>query len=103
MVMHSHMLNPRNFLEDCLRVGHRGLWLAGLPWKLVDDAININSFDYDVSDEAKAQWVAQTGRDWDNTSDSMVKKMKCPYAACRTTLEIPWTTCGVAETSKCSG
>lgn len=96
MVLHTHMLNPRNFLEDCLRVGHRGLWLAGMPWRLVNAAVD-NDFNYHVSEEAKARWIGITGRPWDNVEEAMVKVVKCP--ACHISLEIPWTTCGLAETN----
>ena len=97
MVMHSHMLNPRAFLEDCMRVGHRPLWLAGLPWKLVNAAID-SDFNYNVSDEAKARWIANTGRAWDNAEDPMVKTIKCP--CCSAPSDVPWTTCGLSETHK---
>jgi hypothetical protein len=97
MVLHAHMLNPRAFLEDCIRFGHRALWLSGMPWRLVNAAIN-NEFAYNPADLAKARWVAETSRQWDNTADEMVKRMKCP--ACNAHLEIPWTTCGLGETYK---
>ena len=97
MVMHSHMLNPRSFLEDCMRYGYNGLWHNGMPWKLVNAAIDTD-FNYTMSEEAQARWVADTGRHWDNTQDSLVKHMKCP--ACGTFIQIPWTTVGASETSK---
>lgn len=40
MVWHSFMLNPRTYLEDCLRFGMMGLWKTGLPWKAVDAVID---------------------------------------------------------------
>jgi hypothetical protein len=97
MVLHSHMLNPRAFLEDCLRFGLRGLWLAGMPWRHINAAIDTD-FNYNVSDDGKTSWTAKTDRQWENQDDEMVKKMKCPY--CSTALSIPWTTCGLDETYK---
>ncbi|KAH8194952.1 hypothetical protein TruAng_010893 [Truncatella angustata] len=97
MVWHAHMLNPRDYLEDCLRAGRRELWTAGLPWKLVNAAID-TSFNYSVSEDTAAIWKAATGHEWDNASDSLEKSFKCP--ACSIQYNIPWTTCGQAEDSK---
>lgn len=92
------MLNPRAFLEDTLRCGLSILWATGMPWHLINAAIGPN-FDYNVSDEAKAYWVANTNRDWDNTQDSpSTKFIKCP--ACQTSLDVSWTSCGQDETAK---
>lgn len=91
------MLNPRDFLEDCMRSGLRDMWTAGLPWKLVNEAIDTN-FEYKVSEDCIAAWTSATGRAWDNTEDSMTKSLKCP--ACSELHEIPWTTCGLPEDSK---
>lgn len=40
MVWHSFMLNPRTYLEDCLRFGIMDIWKMGMPWKAVDAVIN---------------------------------------------------------------
>ena len=98
MVWHAHMLNPRAYLEDCIRKGLRRLWWHGMPWALINATID-NSFDYNVSDLNKAKWVAVTGgRDWENVDDPLVKGMKC--AACKANIEIPWTTCAAPEDAK---
>lgn len=99
MVYHAHMLNPYNFLEDCLRAGLRNLWGYGMPWKLVNAAID-GSFNYSVSDDDKARWVASTGRSWDNAEDPLVKSLTCPV--CSTHVSIPWTTCNLDENPKTS-
>ncbi len=88
------MLNPRSYLEDCLRFGLRNLWTTGMPWQAVNAAIN-TQFSYEVPEEAKAAWVASTGRAWDNLEDQMVEHIKCPR--CSLDLTIPWTTCGLPE------
>ncbi|KAM5355078.1 hypothetical protein ACJ41O_001724 [Fusarium nematophilum] len=97
MVFHAHLLNPYNFLEDCLRKGYRRFWQSGFPWHLVNAAIDA-SFNYNVSDDDKARWISQTGRSWDNVDHSLVKSLNCPV--CSEPLEIPWTTCGLDEKPK---
>jgi len=97
MVFHSHMLNPRAFLEDTMRYGARQLWTAGFPWPLVNQAID-TSFNYRASDDARAAWTAQTRLRWDNTDDPLTKRIRCP--ACGGDVEVPWTTCGLEEHPK---
>jgi hypothetical protein len=97
MVWHSHMLNPHDYLEDCMRAGRRELWTAGLPWNLINDAVD-TSFNYKVSEDCTAVWEAATGRTWDNANDSATKTVKCP--ACSEKYVVPWTTCGLPEDSK---
>ncbi|KAF5231633.1 hypothetical protein FANTH_13300, partial [Fusarium anthophilum] len=99
MVYHSHMLNPYNFLEDCIRQGHRQFWQSGMPWSLVNTAID-GSFSYNISDDDKARWVAQTGRQWDNVDDPLAKTISCPNKNCAQAFDVPWTTCGLDETPK---
>ncbi|KAM7186669.1 hypothetical protein V8F20_011302 [Naviculisporaceae sp. PSN 640] len=94
MVWHTHMLNPRAFLEDSLLTGLRGFWAGGMPWDVVNQAID-NAFNYALSDECKAHWVAQTGLSWENADDPNYKSLKCPR--CSTSLMIPWTTCSLPE------
>ncbi|KAM3499984.1 hypothetical protein MY10362_006810 [Beauveria mimosiformis] len=91
MVMHTHMLNPRAFLEDCIRYGMNSFWATGLPWKLINDAIG-DDFAYNASADTQAIWVAQSGRSWLNQKDPLTKTLKCPYCPAR--YEAPWTTCG---------
>ncbi|OAA65590.1 alpha-ketoglutarate-dependent sulfonate dioxygenase [Niveomyces insectorum RCEF 264] len=93
MVMHAHMLNPRAFLEDCLRNGLDRTWASGFPWTLVDEAIGTD-FSYRVSDQTKVNWAALTGLNWDNVDDPTDKTMACP--ACNMSIVVPWTTCGTS-------
>jgi hypothetical protein len=97
MVWHAHMLNPRAYLEDTIRCGLSSLWAAGMPWSLVSSAIDTD-FNYTVSADTQAAWVASTERSWENADDPPTKNIKCP--ACQTPIEHPWTTCGAPETSK---
>ncbi|EEU36855.1 uncharacterized protein NECHADRAFT_42088 [Fusarium vanettenii 77-13-4] len=94
MVLHTHMLNPRLFLEDCMRYGAREFWAAGMPWEKINAAIDKN-FNYIQSEERKSIWSAMCARNWDNTQDTMHKLMDCP--SCRASIPVPWTTCGMNE------
>ncbi|KAI0843879.1 hypothetical protein F5Y00DRAFT_274793 [Daldinia vernicosa] len=94
MVWHAHMLNPRAYLEDSILYCLNGLWTAGMPWQLIDNAID-DSFNYNVSPECKQAWEHLIGRKWDNVDDPMVKVLKCP--SCSKALKIPWTTCELPE------
>lgn len=96
MVWHAHMLNPRAYLEDCIRYGYRALWYTGIPWQLVNEAID-TKFGYDVSDDCKSNWLLRTGRAWDNADDPLIKVLRCP--CCSTPHEVPWTTVGSAQES----
>jgi hypothetical protein len=91
------MLNPRSYFEDTIRRGLNGLWAAGMPWKLVNEAID-SRFEYNTRDECRSAWSILTSRNWNNTDDSPTKRMICP--SCARTLEIPWTTCGLPEDKK---
>lgn len=97
MVWHTHMLNPRAYLQDCMRAGRGRLWHHGMPWDLINEAID-TSFTYSVPDEVKAIWVSKTNRPWVNTDDAEVKSLQCPMCSIPTT--IPWTTCGAEESDK---
>ncbi|KAL1837775.1 hypothetical protein VTJ49DRAFT_3411 [Mycothermus thermophilus] len=94
MVWHTHMLNPRAFLEDAIFAGLRKFWMTGLPWDLINKAIDAD-FNYNVSDECKARWTQETNMPWDSAEGSPDKELPCPR--CGTLLRIPWTTCGYSE------
>jgi hypothetical protein len=94
MVWHTHMLNPRAFLEDAMLAGLRTFWYSGMPWFFVDKVID-KDFNYTVSDQCKARWTRTTGLAWNNEDDTLFKTLKCP--GCGTSATIPWTTCGMPE------
>lgn len=89
MVWHTHLLNPRAYLEDCIRSGRRALWLSGFPWRTVNSAID-TSFAYDAPEAARRRWELATGLPWDNVACPMTKRVVCP--ACSRGFEVPWTT-----------
>jgi len=94
MVWHAFMLNPRNYLEDCLRFGLKDLWSTGMPWSAVNAAID-SSFNYNVPEDGKANFIGKTGLNWNNADDSLSKPLDCPQ--CSKKLEITWTSCGTID------
>ncbi|SPO00748.1 related to large-conductance mechanosensitive channel [Cephalotrichum gorgonifer] len=96
MVWHTHMLNPRAYLEDCIRFGRRALWLGGIPWATVNDAID-TSFTYSVTAAARSRWELATGLPWENTDCPMMKSIECPR--CLGRFEVEWTSWGQRGTA----
>lgn len=88
MAWHAFMLNPRDYLEDCVRFGLKDLWATGMPWSVVNDAIDTN-FNYNIPQEGMDFFASMTGLNWNNADDPMSKAIQCPQ--CRQTLNIPWT------------
>ena len=91
MVWHSYMLNPRRFLEDCIRHGTMAFWQTGLPWVAVDASINNESFAYTCSNEAQRLFEAKTGLSWENSNQSPAIQPKCPK--CSKEANVKWTSC----------
>lgn len=91
MVWHTHMLNPRYYLEDAMRQGLGRFWAGGIPWEIVDRYIN-EDFMYDPPAQTKTAWTVLTGLSWDNTDDPAYTQIPCPI--CKTEMSVPWTTCG---------
>lgn len=100
MVWHTHMLNPRAFLEDCMLGGLRGFWSNGMPWHLINAAIT-TSFAYNVTPACKTSWTALTGLAWSNADDPLNITLPCPR--CATNLRVPWTTCSRPSTRPFDG
>lgn len=97
MVWHAFMLNPRNYLEDCVRFGLVNIWATGMPWSAVDQAIN-TKFNYSVPQAGMDDFCGRTGLSWNNEDDPMIKKLHCPR--CTQELDIPWTTCANEKLSR---
>ncbi len=89
MVWHAYMLNPRDFLEDCIRFGKMDFWATGLPWNVIDPCIDTTSFDYRASAEAMRVFESKTGLTWDNLHDGRNKAIGCP--GCQKKVECAWT------------
>lgn len=90
MVWHSYLLNPRDFLEDCLRYQKTNFWRCGLPWLTIDSCIDDASFEYSANVEARSTFQTKTGLAWDSLNDAPSKTVPCPK--CMRQLECPWTT-----------
>ncbi|RAL11268.1 uncharacterized protein BO97DRAFT_425587 [Aspergillus homomorphus CBS 101889] len=93
MVWHAHMLNPRAFLEDCIRHGKMSFWASGLPWEAVNASIDNVSLDYDAGPNAQETFLQKTGHPWDNLEDTSDKSLTCP--GCGKQVFVPWTDGGM--------
>ena len=91
MVLHSFMLNPRNYLSDCIRYGKMELWAAGMPWSAVNAVIDNETFAYRPGGLAQKAFEAATGAPWDNLHEPPHTSVKCQK--CKTSVHVPWTTC----------
>ncbi len=89
MVLHSFMLNPRKFLEDCIRQNKMMLWHAGFPWAQIDACIDPEMFIYTPKQDCIATFEAGTSRSWVNVHDPPTKHVLCP--GCSSTLNCKWT------------
>ncbi|PLB45609.1 hypothetical protein P170DRAFT_512269 [Aspergillus steynii IBT 23096] len=89
MVWHAHMLNPRAFLEDCIRAGKMSLWATGFPWEAINACIGNKNFEYDPGIKAKATFTAKTGFAWDNLQNSSKTLVRCP--GCTSRVSVLWT------------
>ena len=90
MVWHAYMLNPRAYLEDCLRLGRMSLWHTVFPWQGVVDCINSETFDNEVSDDTKQNFTSLTELPWNQLDDLHAKKIECPR--CKKSVECDYTT-----------
>ncbi|KAK2806431.1 hypothetical protein FQN50_005848 [Emmonsiellopsis sp. PD_5] len=86
MVWHAYMLNPRNYLEDCLRRGKMSLWATGMPWDAINDALDTD-FNYVPGENARGSF-AMSGRAWDNLLDPPGFRIPCPK--CPVTMYVQW-------------
>nr|POE65285.1 glycine-rich domain-containing protein 2 [Quercus suber] len=93
MVWHSYMLNPRAYLEDCLRLGRMTMWHTRMQWSAIAPCVNSETFQYEVDDAAQSHFTSMTGRPWKNVAESDSILLNCPDCLAET--EIRWTTCPV--------
>ena len=90
MVYHAFLLNPRNFFADCIRSGKTGVWAAGMPWDVIESAMQGCHSEYQPSERARVAFQRSTRLVWDNLDEPAAMKMRCPR--CSNTIETPWTT-----------
>lgn len=88
MVWHAYMLNPRDYLEDCLRHGRMNLWHTPMPWATVASCIDSESFVYNPDQVAVNTFEAATGWTWESTADTSKKNISCP--SCKSSMHVPW-------------
>ncbi|KAL4925551.1 uncharacterized protein BDV17DRAFT_283830 [Aspergillus undulatus] len=89
MVWHAHMLNPRSFIEDCIRGGKISFWSTGFPWKAINACIDDQTLVYDAGKTAAAVFAWKTNLEWNNLQDLPSKTLNCPR--CNHTISAPWT------------
>lgn len=62
MVWHAYMLNPRAYLEDCIRLGRMALWNLKMPWNTIAACINASTFKLEVAASTEGAFTRLTGR-----------------------------------------
>lgn len=78
MVWHTYMLNPRAYLEDCMRMRRRPQWRTRFPWQLIYESID-EHFVYRPSDASKETFArAVPHAPWDWERDLEDKSVTCP-------------------------
>ncbi|KAJ4361845.1 hypothetical protein N0V83_010786 [Neocucurbitaria cava] len=89
MVWHAHILNPRIYLEDCIRHSKHALWRTSFPWQRIYEAVDNDTFEYNQEDTYSFEKA--TGHYWDAHQDvsQTSKNIDCPQ--CATKLLVPWT------------
>ena len=101
LVWHAYMLNPRAYLEDCLRYGRMALWHTRFPWKTAVTCVDSKTFIYDVSQDAKSLFEGATNTTWDNLASTQPKRLWC--TSCDNELHTAWTTCTDTSPSSAFG
>lgn len=91
MVWHTFMLNPRDYLADCIRYGKRGLWTNGFPWEAVNACIDNETFEYETSKEAREFFESSTKLPYDALKMPWQIEIDCP--SCSRAVACAWTTC----------
>ncbi|EKV07871.1 hypothetical protein PDIG_62120 [Penicillium digitatum PHI26] len=89
MVWHAHSLNPRNYLEDCIRYGRISTWATGFPWEAIDRCISNHTMEYTVSEQVQRLFEQKLNLKWNNLHDPLTKHVKCP--CCGWANAVPWT------------
>lgn len=87
MIWHAHMLNPRTYLEDCIRVTNHRLWGTAFPWGKIYDVIDNETFNY--RQEAPPEFKRTIGYEWNPLTDDGWKEFKCPK--CIEINRVSWT------------
>ena len=89
MVWHAYQLNPRDFLQDCLRHGKMQFWRTPLPWPVINAFIDDDTFEFSPPEGAIKHFQRSTGCSWSNLNDAFGAQVECP--TCKQTHHVPWT------------
>ncbi|KAJ5154608.1 Protein of unknown function DUF1399 [Penicillium coprophilum] len=89
MVWHAYMLNPRAFLEDCLRQSKMSFWGTGMPWDIINASIDNKTLVFDPGSEARINFETRTGHSWENIHGSPTKSLIC--FRCKQEVLVSWT------------
>ncbi|CAG7975030.1 unnamed protein product [Penicillium salamii] len=89
MVWHAYMLNPRAFLEDCLRQSKMSVWATGFPWDVINTSINKDTFEFHPGSAARLNFETKTGHCWENINDKPTKSLTC--FGCKQEISSQWT------------
>jgi hypothetical protein len=92
MVWHAYMLNPRTYLEDCMRFSKRDLWNTPFPWWSLFDMIDSGTFIYEPPAAVIQSYETWTGDSWNPNYDDdadATTTIDCPR--CFKRLEVRWT------------
>lgn len=61
MIWHAYMLNPRAYLEDCIRLGRMALWNTRMPWNAIAECIDSSTFAFEAGALAEVSFTRLTG------------------------------------------
>lgn len=61
MIWHAYMLNPRAYLEDCIRHGRMALWHTKVPWNAIAECIDPSTFVFEAGALAEGSFTRLTG------------------------------------------
>jgi hypothetical protein len=88
MVLHSYMLNPHDFLQDCLRMGRISLWKPGFPFHLISKFLNQTTLLYEPPDSVRQKFEKRSSTIWSYTEPYETTKILCP--GCPETISVAW-------------
>lgn len=87
LVLHSHMLNPRDFLQDCVRHRLLSVWEARFPWEWVERYLDTDKFLYELPKQVIDSFGGLcTGKQ--DGGDDCAASIKCP--GCSLSTSVPW-------------
>lgn len=83
------MLNPRCFLEDCIRYAKMSTWHTGFPFEPVNACINDTTLEYITDPKGHQAFERQVRSKWDNLDNPLNKEIQC--IRCKKMNSVLWT------------